>query len=485
MNKSKIFFVLSLSFIGGVETASFFYPKILSLSLICIFFVLVFIGLTIFWKNKKIILVVSSLGIFMIGFWLVSQKLRIIQKIGESKINFSGPAIIVSNPEIKNNKQKFFVKGIEEKAMQENFFLTTIDYPQFKYGDLVLIECQLNAPKNISKDFDYKMYLAQKGAFWECYFPAKIEAKDKNKGNKIYSFILKIKNNFKKEIKKIMPFPESVLLEGLLIGGSAELPEKIQENFSRSGMTHIVAVSGYNVTIVAEYLMIAGIFLGLWRQKAFWLAVLGIIMFVLLTGFSSSAIRAGIMGILIVWAIKNGRLANSQNAILFAGVLMLAINPLSLFWDVGFQLSFLATLGIILLYPFFEKKMIQKNKFFGISEIFFLTVSAQIFVLPIILLNFGNLSLISPLANILILPFIPLTMFLGFLAIIFSWIFPIIGTLFSWISFLFLRYEVETINFLAGFRYASIKMNLVWQEVAVFYGLLFFALFLARSKMTE
>jgi len=483
MSKSRIFFILSLSFIGGVGMASFFYPKILSSSFIYFFFVLAIVLVAIFWKNKRIFLVSFSIIFFAIGFWLVSRKLEMIQKISDNKNFFSGEMIIISDPETKNGKQNFFVK--EKETLAEKFFLTTIDYPRFNYGDLILVECQLSAPKNISADFDYKMYLAQKGALRECYFPAKIERKNQQEGNLIYSFILKIKNEFKKEIKKAMPFPESVLLEGLLIGGSAELPKKNQENFSRTGMTHIVAVSGYNVTIVAEYLMMAGIFLGLWRPKAFWLAVFGIIIFVVLTGFSSSAIRAGVMGVLLIWAIKNGRLANAKNAVLFAGVLMLIANPLSLFWDIGFQLSFLATLGIIFLYPFFEKRIIQKNKFFGISEIFFLTISAQIFVLPVILLNFGNLSLISPLANILILPFVPITMLAGFLATIFSWIFPIAGTFFSWMSFLFLRYEIEVINFLAEFQYASIKMNLVWQEVLFCYLLLAMALFWVRSKVKE
>ena len=126
---------------------------------------------------------------------------------------------------------------------------------------------------------------------------------------------------------RLIPAPQSGLLIGLLLGGDGQLPKTVQDNFSKTGMTHIVAVSGYNVTIIAEYLMLFFLFLGLWRRQAFWVSILGIFLFVLMVGFPSSAVRAGVMGMLLLWAMKNGRLANSQNAIVFSAAVMLLINP--------------------------------------------------------------------------------------------------------------------------------------------------------------
>lgn len=282
---------------------------------------------------------------------------------------------------------------------------------------------------------------------------------------------------------EMIPTPEAGLLEGLLLGGDGKLPKNIQDNFSRTGTTHIVAVSGYNITIIAEYLMLSLLFLGFWRRQAFWFSILGIFLFILMIGFPSSAVRAGVMGMLLLWAMKNGRLANSQNAIVASAAIMLLINPLLLRWDIGFQLSFLATLGIIYLYPFLERRLVKKNKVFGILEILGLTISAQIFVLPIILMNFGSLSLISPLANVLVLPIIPLTMLLGFIAGISKIIFPPLAMFFSWLVYLPLRYEIESISFLAGLKWASIEIkNFAWYLAVIWYILLIRTIFMLQRK---
>jgi competence protein ComEC len=248
-------------------------------------------------------------------------------------------------------------------------------------------------------------------------------------------------------------------------------------------MTHIVAVSGYNVTIVAEYLILLGIFLGLWRKQAFWFAILGIAIFVFMVGLPSSAVRAGVMGSVLLWGMKNGRLGNSQNAIVFAAAVMLLINPLLLRWDIGFQLSFLATLGIIYFYPVLENYLIKKQKVGGLREIIFLTLSAQIFVLPIILFNFEKLSLISPLANLLVLPIIPITMLLGFLATLCQFFLPFLAQILSWPVFILLKYEVGTISFLAGLKFSSLEIkNFSWIGVVIWYMILAFIIYKAKSQ---
>jgi len=271
-------------------------------------------------------------------------------------------------------------------------------YPQYSYGDELKIKCSLEEPKNYADSkFDYQMYLAKDRIYRICN-KAQITVVSKNKGNKLYTFILAVKNKFEEKLSAIFPDPEGAYLKGLLLGGSKRMTKDLSEAFQRTGITHTVAVSGYNVTIVAAFLMWLGIWLGLWRQQVFSFAVIGIVLFVLMTGAPSSAVRAGIMGGLVIWAMKEGRLANSTNAILLAAGAMLAINPLLLRYDAGFQLSFLATIGIVQLSPILEKfwwgrppKLIQ--------ETIILTMSAMVFVLPIILNSFEKISLVSPIAN--------------------------------------------------------------------------------------
>jgi len=303
------------------------------------------------------------------------------------------------------------------------------------------VSCKLQVPENFSPDFDYRMYLAKDKIFYLCR-NTELKKTGRNSGNILYGGIIKLKKFTERNINQVIPEPQAALANGLLFGGDNRLSEKIKENFSKTGMTHIVAVSGYNVTIIAEYLILLGIFLGLWRPQAFWFATAGIVLFVAMIGFPSSAVRAGVMGSLLLWAMKNGRLANSQNAIIFAGSIMLFLNPLLLRYDIGFQLSFLAALGLIMLSPFWEKFFIKKFRVLGLTEIFFMTLSAQIFVLPIIVYNFHVLSIVSI-----------------FLSAVLGFVFYPLSLLFAWLAYIPLKYEVEVINFLAGFDWASVEVN--------------------------
>jgi len=476
VSKSRIFLFLSLGFIGGVFWRSFgsfdyFWQYGLA--------VLAVIILVIFWKNPKAAVVAFFLFFFIGGIGLTEHKLKKLENLDLAGREFSGRAIIVREPAIKDQYQNLTVKTSDKNK----FLVSIFGYTQYSYGDELEIKCLLEIPK--SETFDYQMYLAKEGIFYLCQ-KARIEIISHEQGNKFYAIILKIKSRLQKNIDKAIPAPQSGLLSGLLLGGNDKLSKEMQNNFSRTGMTHIVAVSGYNVTIIAEYLMLLGIFLGLWRKQAFWFALIGIFLFVILVGLPASAVRAGIMGSLLLWAMKNGRLANAQNAIIFSAGVMLLINPLLLRYDIGFQLSFLATIGIVYFSPFLENKMLKKHRAFGVWEILILTLSAQVFVLPIILYNFKNLSLISPLANILVLPIIPLTMFLGFMLIVFQFIFPPLATVFSWLTFLPLKYETTIIQFLANLKYSSLGIeNFSWYWIWLWYiivGAILFYLNHAQKK---
>ena len=477
-----------MSFIGGIFFASFCYPKILNNFWIFIPVILALIIIFSFWEKRRVVFWSLVFLFFYSGIYYTSFELQKVLEISQDKINFSGEVEVVKEPEIKNRYQKiiFLDRGEASKKILANSPI----YPEFHYGDKVRLDCLLEIPKTLSpvsnneKTFDYQMYLAKNGIYYVCQKP-KIEFVASG-GNKIYKIILIVKNKFEESIEKFVPSPEAGLLSGLLLGGDDKLSKEIQNDFSQTGMTHIVAVSGYNVTIIAEYLIMLGIFLGLWRRQAFWFAMVGIFLFIFMIGFPSSAVRAGIMGTLLLWAMKNGRLANSQNAIIFSAVIMLFINPLLLRWDVGFQLSFLATLGIVFFYPFLEKRLVLKNKTFGIWEILLLTISAQLFVLPIIIYNFGRLSIISPLANILVLPIVPITMFFGFISSFFGIFSDFLGTVFSWLTYLPLRYEMEIIKFLSQLSFSSIEIkNFPWPIILFWYLILGLILKRKNNKTSQ
>lgn len=466
MNKSKIFLILSSSFIGGIFAASFYYPKVVDVFCLFVVLVLSLIALVVFYGNKKVCLIIFAMLFFLSGIWMVSARLEKIVELDAGSKNFSGEVSITKEPERKDRMQKIVVRAEGGRK----FLVSVYDYAEYAYGDRLKIDCVLEIPQAI-EGFDYQMYLAKDGISHLCKSP-KIEVLEKYQ-DAAYGHLIRLKNNLQDKIEKLLPAPQSGLLMGLLLGGDDNVSEEVQEDFSKTGLTHIVAVSGYNVTIIAEYLMLFGIFAGLWRKQAFWLAIFGIILFVTMVGLPASAVRAGVMGSLILWAMKNGRLGSAQNAIVFAAIIMLLVNPLLLRWDVGFQLSFLATLGIVYFHPLIEKYSIKKNGISFFSEILFLTLSAQIFVLPVILHDFGTLSLISPLANLLVLPIIPLTMLLGFLMLVFSFVLPPLATVLAWLTFLPLKYETMMIEFLADLEFSSLEIaNFSWVWVVIWYIIL-------------
>lgn len=486
MTKSRIFLWLLISFIGGVFARSFFEIGNVFILLLIIFSIII---LTIFYKKP-----LAAVAAFMLlGFALgILQTENLLQKASDLDLigkHWEGKVVVIKNSDSQYG-QNLIVESKENKNENIRMLVQIPKYSEVAYGDVLQINCELKAIENQNTEFDYKMYMAKDGVYYKCE-NEKYEKIGNDGGNYILRKIISSKGVFEEKIKTVIPYPESVLAGGILFGGSEGLSEEIKNDFSRTGMTHIVAVSGYNVTIIAEYLILLGLAFGLWRKQAIWFALFGIVIFVAMIGMPASAVRAGVMSSILLWAIKNGRLASSENAIILAGAIMLFINPLLLRYDIGFQLSFLATLGIVLTSPFWEKSFIKKHKTFGISEMIALSLSAQIFVLPIIAYNFHMTSLISLLANVLILPIVPLSMLLVFLTALVALIFAPLSMIFAWLSYVALHYEIIIIKTLSQISWASVEVNnFSVSFVLIYYIILTVALvwlnkFKTRCKVTE
>ena len=477
MANSRVLLFLLLSFIVGVFMRSFFeiWQNIYFLSLI--FSVLL---LTIFYKNAKAALAAFMLLSFIFGAWITNASLQKVDDAALVGKKIEGKAVVMRNSQSSTGQNLV----IEFQISKIDMLLQVPQYPIFQYGDLLSVSCTAETIENKDPSFDYRMYMAKEGVLYSCE-NKKFTKIGENYGNIFLSHILKIRNLFEENIEAAVPAPEGALADGLLFGGNAGLSKDIQNDFSKTGMTHIVAVSGYNVTIISEYLMLVGIFLGLWRKQAIWFALFGIIIFVIMSGLPASAVRAGVMSGVLLWAMKNGRLTSAENAIIFAGAIMLYLNPLLLRYDVGFQLSFLATLGIVLSSPFWEKSFIKKHKALGMSEAISLSLSAQIFVLPIIAVNFHLASLVSLLANIFILPIIPLSMLLVFFVAMAGFILTPLSIVLAWICYLPLYYELWLIHTLAQFPWASISIEKVemWWMVIYYMILILVIIWLRKSKI--
>lgn len=336
----------------------------------------------------------------------------------ESEVEIWG--VICEEEDPRHVKSKYVVcvekikMGEEEREVTGKVMVTLRKWPAFLFGDEVKLFGILEAPF-VSEEFDYEKYLERFGIRSEMRY-AVMEKTGERKMNWAFSKILEFKRFYAGVIAKVFPEPEAAFLDGLLRGAKKGLPEEIFEEFQKTGLTHIIAVSGFNITIIAAAMM--AVFGRISKKWGVMMTLLGIVGFVIFTGMSAAVVRAGIMGGIAAFAVLTGRQAHAVTALLLAGAVMAWWQPLVIGSDVGWQLSFLATFGLIFVAPFLEKGLKWVPEEFGLKEAFLLTISAQILVVPLIAWQFERISLIAPLTNVLVAPFIVLAMGFGFAGLV-------------------------------------------------------------------
>ncbi len=424
--------------------------------------------------------VISIFEISPIWGFLYSSKNQLNQYNDlDKKISFSG--IVAKEPDKRNSNTKLTIQTEQGKVL-----VTTRRYPEYKYGDELIITGKLQTP-TVFEDFNYQGYLAKDGIYSVMYYP-KIEPTGKNRGNFFYKAIYSFKDKIKQAVEKIMPLPEVAILGALTLGNKKGLTENLKEQLNITGTRHITAISGMHIIILVKALMIILIGIGLWRGQAFYFTLGILILFIIMVGAPASAVRAGIMGAILLFAEKIGRLNSSGRAIVFVAAIMLTLNPLLLKFDVGFQLSFLAVLGIIYIKPIFDgwvAKVIKKKKLPGLVQIITMTLAAQIATLPILVYNFGRISFISPLSNVLIVPALPYIMGAGFIFSLASVIWIGLGKILIWPAWFFFAYITKLVELLSKIPFAAKEIsNIHWIWLIGYYILLIGFLWWYRKKKT-
>ena len=269
----------------------------------------------------------------------------------------------------------------------------------------------------------------------------------------IKSFLYTLKSRFEYQINRIFPEPHASLLAGILTGSRRGIPEHLLSDFNATGLTHIIAISGYNITIIMGIIASCLFFLPLRRR--FIPTTIVIVLFTILVGAEASVVRAAIMGILGLIALHTGRQKESRLLILWTLFFMLAYNPKYLWYDAGFQLSFLAVIGLVELSPILAPYLKRVPRILSINESLQMTLAAQWFAIPWIAYLFGRISLISPLANILVALPVPLAMLFGFVGVTISFVSFPLGQIISYISWFFLEFIIQTAMYLSRVPFSS------------------------------
>ncbi len=346
-------------------------------------------------------------------------------------------------------------------------------YPDSQIGAQVRFNCTLEAPAMIDS-FDYPTYLAIRGTYAVCSVaesPFIIGQSNPSLGLDLAT----LRQTIIHVIGTHLPSPESTLLAGLLIG-RAEFSKLWQARFLATGTTHMVAASGFNITLVILAVFSLLTYFGLRRQHAFWLLLIAIILYAILAGLEPSVVRAATMGALVLTSKQVGRKTSMRNIVLLAISVMLAVEPRLLLGDVGFQLSVISTIALIWLSPHIMKRLTWVPKSLAIRDTFGSTLTATLCTLPIVILSFGQVSLVGPFVNLLTLPIVELAMLLGllgtFLATLFSAL-PLIGYLLTLPAWALLHTILWVIAAIASLPFAYLTLPLPSRAVLAIIATLF------------
>jgi competence protein ComEC len=422
-------------------------------------------------KNNWGILVSIFILFFCFGIFRFNLADRLAPEVFETQVgqNVSLEGVIVDEPSVRQNDQQLIVEvasqGVALGALKATPFSATAKTKvvvsanldqNFKYGDEINLAGKLKKPENFLTDqgkvFDYVNYLRKDGIFFVMSYP-QIEIVSRGNGNFVERALFSAKEEFLGKINFLIPNPESIFMGGLIFGEKSDFDKTLKQNFVNTGMIHLVTLSGYKITMIAGWFV--GIFAFLPKNLGISIGILAIWLFVLMTGGAASAVRAGIMATLAFVARATGRNYDAARALILTGALMVFLNPFVLVYDVSFQLSFIGTVAIIFYVPKIEKYFSWITERFGLREIAAMTCAIYIFVAPFILYEMGSFSLVTLPANILIMPFFPLSIIFGFLTIFTGLVSNVLAIPFAYFSYFLLHYQLWVINFFANLSFAS------------------------------
>ncbi|MGH7249389.1 MAG: ComEC/Rec2 family competence protein [Minisyncoccia bacterium] len=458
--RDKIFYIISFGFLFGILLRSFVFVNSYFVSLLGVVFAALFLFFAFISKNRygflaSVFVMASVVGVLRFQIADVPPPSVFESKVGQ-KSTFLGE--VIDEPNIKENNQQLTVEVKEENEKTE-FLISTGLEDDYKYGDEISFEGVPKKPENFitdqGKNFDYINYLRKDGILYVMSYP-KIQTISRGNGNSIRSALFFAKEKFMEKVNFAINAPENLLMGGLILGEKSSFSQALRQSFVNTGTIHIVALSGYNVTIVAEWIM--KLFAFLPQHLGIGAGILAIFLFVIMTGGASTAVRAGIMATLALIARATGRNYDVARALILAAVFMVLLNPFILAYDVSFELSMLATIAVIFFAPRIEKYFLWVTEKFQLRDILSVTTAAYIFVFPFILYQMGNFSTVALPANALILPFIPLTLLLGFITGFAGLLWYGLSIPIGFISYLFLHYELLIIGFFSRLPFAAFAL---------------------------
>jgi len=384
---------------------------------------------------QKVLVVLTLFSIVILYFFRLQSV---------SRLNLPANKVITLRGKVTEQP---YLKGSYQIISLGSIKVLTDRFPGYFYGDDL----------EVSGKFEKRVINPFQTEYW-AFFPTIRPLEEGKKLSFFSSFkrsLYFFRGRLETAFAQVLPEPEASLEMGILLGVKKEIPEDFLNNLRKTGTLHIIVASGYNLSVVAGFLVSTLVWF-VSRRKALLFAFLGIIFYTLLVGGEPPVVRAAMMATIAYTAEFLGRPKSGLIGLFITALVMLIISPLILF-DLGFQLSLLATSGILLVYPLLKERRIFNWPVFG--DNLATTLAAQIGVLPLLLVNFGNFSWLSPLINALVLPLVPLLMNLGGVMVLFALVSKPMAQVIGWVLWLPLTYLVKLIEFCGGLPWFNFQIK--------------------------
>lgn len=394
---------------------------------------------------------------------------------------------VVSEPQLRGDSKRFRLESetiFVNSKLNETGGLTLVETDRgaaLEYGDRVRATGRLALPATWDS-FSYADFLGRQGVF--SILPnAGVEVVDSGHGNALIAALIKLRKTVQRSIASALPEPQSGLLAGILLGDEDGIAPELKDAFSRVGASHVVAISGFNMVIVSGIVVrvLSAVFRG--GKTVVTLNALSVIaVYALFVGASPGILRAALMSGLLVIGSQLKRKTFVPTSLAFA-TLLLSIGDPNVLLDIGFQLSFLAVLGLSLFVDPLSarfRRLLERllpapfahaaHSF--LNEPLIVSIAAQITTLPIIILYFGRLSLAALPVNVLIIPAQAALLLLGMAAAVVYAFFPLLGTLIFWADLVFVSWTISVVRAFAQLELAEIAVDLDGRLIQAFYLLL-------------
>ncbi|MDR3570937.1 MAG: ComEC/Rec2 family competence protein [Candidatus Pacebacteria bacterium] len=351
------------------------------------------------------------------------------------------------------------VSGSSSSSIKGGVLAELPAHSRVSYGDVVEIRGKLVLPQPFQTDTDreflYPQYLAAQGITYQLRY-AQIVSITGNVGEPLQALAIAIKETFLRGLGNVMPDPEAALAGGITVGDKRSIGPDLSKDFQRDSLIHMVVLSGYNITVVlqaaAKLLSRMPRFIGFGGSGAI------VIFFVFVAGGASSALRAALMALIAVAARATHRVYVGERVLAFVSVCMVVWNPWTLCFDPSFQLSALATLGLILFTPLFENWFSTIPDVLGAREILSATCATQLMVLPLLLYQNGTLSIVALPANLLSLLPVPSAMFFSLIAGVGGVVFGPAAVVLAFPAYALLWYVISVAHMFASLPFAAVSI---------------------------